>query len=173
MCHAFLLSFILVCFIGFVFLFYNLRYSNCITRIQSEIPRFYNKNTIWVFCLFSFVLLKFSFLLESRTYIHWDLNLRPYSHLVFKGLIWVFQSMYLYLFPVATGINYFCSFYVFFAAVTLNDSKYVLACQQAWIVVTWLCSGLPSVSPCLTPWLRLFQSRDLHRLSIKEDMSFN
>lgn len=43
-------------------------------------------------------------------YIQWVLNLWPYSCLVLKGLIWVFQGMYLYLFPVATGINYFCSF---------------------------------------------------------------
>lgn len=79
MCHAFLLSFILTCFIGFVFLLYNLRYSNYI-RIQTEIPRFYGKNTIWVSCLFSFVLFKIFFFI-GKLHVH-PMGLEPMTLLL-------------------------------------------------------------------------------------------
>lgn len=123
----------------------------CILVIQSEILKLYNKNTIWVSCLFSFVLFKIFFFI-GKSHVH-PMGLEPMTLLLpfFLRASSGFFRVCIYLFPVATGKNYFCFFYVFFAAVNLNDSKYVLVCQQAWIVVKWLCSGLPSVSPCLAP----------------------
>lgn len=98
-----------------------------------------------------------------------------FSVCIFLFYFLVIQKSVYVFFPIP-GCNenkLFLYFYVFFAAVTLNDSQVCfgmstgLDCGEMAVLLSSFCFSL---SCSVTEMCRSYKSRDLPRLSIKEDM---